>query len=314
MIALDIKTLYIVLDLILPLAVGYLCRYQRRCGEPFFRGMISINIFLVYPVLTTLTFWVLRLDYALLGLPLFGLVLSAVPGLAAYLWSAARFTDYLERGSYIIAAILSNIGTLGGLCAFIIYGEIGFAYTQLIVLLQSVVMFMFCYPLAQYYYQKSLGGGKQRADWREIILHRNQLPVLGLFLGVWLSYAGVPRPAALGGFVAPLIHIGAWTALVPVGFSIDPGEMRRCYRQVLDLIPIKFLLTPLVAYGLARTIFSDAVMINTVVIIASMPTAINAVITAKLYNLNPHIAMAAFGLTTAAFLLLVFPLMLWILR
>jgi hypothetical protein len=40
---------------------------------------------------------------------------------------------------------------------------------------------------------------------------------------------------------------------------------------------------------------------------------VNAVITARIYNLNIHIAVAAFILTTLVFLLLVYPaLFLWL--
>lgn len=309
----QLKLAYIFIDLIAPLVFGYLCRYQRRLGDSFFSGMMNINILVLYPVLSILSFWVVRLDFALIWLPVFGVLLGLIPGAAAYLWSAKKYDDYLERGSYIIAAILSNFGTLGGLCAFIIYGETGFAYTQLAVLLQNVVLFMFCFPLAQYYYHQSQNAGRHNTRLADIILNKNQLPVLGLMIGAYLYYLGIPRPQLLGDLFNPLVHIAAWSALIPVGFSIDLAEMRRYYWKIIDLVPIKFVVTPLIAYALTRLVISDEKVINTLLILASTPTAINAVVTAKLHDLNVHIAMAAFVLTTAVHLLVVFPvLFFWI--
>ena len=79
------KLLYLFLDLLLPLAIGQACRSQKRLSGSFFQRMIILNICLVYPVLAGLTIWSLRLNYELVGLPLMGVLLCIIPGIAAYL-------------------------------------------------------------------------------------------------------------------------------------------------------------------------------------------------------------------------------------
>jgi predicted permease len=257
---------------------------------------------------------VVNLNYQLIWLPVFGIIISFLPGLLAYLWSAKKFSDYLERGSYLLAAILSNFGMLGALCAFIIYGETGFAYVQLATFPQHFIMFLFCFPLARYCYHQSRNTDQQKIPLADIFLNKSLLPVVGLLCGVLLYSFDIPRPEILGTLFSPLVHLAAWTAMIPLGFSIDLAEMRRCYRKILDLIPIKFVITPLLTYFLARQVISDDKVINTLLIMASTPTAINAVVIAKLHNLNVNIAMAAFVLTTTVYLLVVFPaISLWIL-
>ena len=66
---------------------------------------------------------------------------------------------------------------------------------------------------------------------------------------------------------------------------------------------------PGIIYGLIRQLFTDQVLLGTLMIVAATPTAINAVITSRLYKLNVDLAIAAFLLTTAVFLLLIFPLL-----
>jgi len=308
-----IKLLYIFADLFCPLMVGYLCRYQHRFGEPAFRMMIKFNIYFLYTGLAILSFWTAKLSAELLWMPVFGLVMTVIPGIAAYLWTAGKYQDPLETGSYMMSAILSNFGTLGGLCAFFLLGEVGFAYTQLATLSQNFVLFLFCFPLAQYYYQQSLRGENYSIPYMSIIFNRNQIPVLGLLFGIGLHYSGIQRPEIWNRLFDPLVHFAAWTALMPIGYSIEAKEMRHYYSRVWELIPIKFIITPLLSYFLGSLVFSDPKALYTLLILACTPTAINAVVTAKINNLNVNIAMAAFVLTTALYILVVVPILFFML-
>ena len=302
------KLLLFVVDLLAPLAVGYCCRFQDVIKENIFNKMILNNILVIYPLLSFLSFWVLPLQQDLIWLPLMGLLMGLLPGLVAYFVAEHKYTSDLDRGSYVMSASLSNLGTIGGLCVFLLYGERGYAYQQLVVLFQYILMFMFCYPLAQYYFERSQQGEKIKGiSIRSILFSRNQLAVLGILCGAVLQQMAVPRPQSLGGLVEVLIHIGAWTALIPVGYSIDFAKFKKHYHEIRDITMIKFVFTPLVIYGIARLVIHDEKMLNTLLVLACMPTAVNAVITSRIYHLNIHIAVAAFVLTTIVFLLIVYP-------
>lgn len=307
------KLVYFIVDLLVPLTIGYVLQGNKYFSVSFFDKMISYNIFLVSPVLSILSFWVLPLTWNLMWLPVFGAILCFLPGLFAYFISKNKYKSPLDTGSYMLSAMLSNLGTLGGLCAFILYGEAGFAYTQLVVLMQIAVLFLFCYPLAQYYYSQEQGEGTNKISISALLFNPNQLPVVGLILGLTLYGLDVPRPRILGEAVNPLVHLAAFTALIPVGHVTDFSAIKQYYRSTFDLIPIKFLLTPLLCYFIAKVVFDDPILINTILILACTPTAINAVITAKIHNLNVHIATASFVTTTVLFLLVVYPSLLFLL-
>lgn len=302
------KFLLFAVDLVAPLLVGYLCRFQNVVKESVFNKMILNNILVIYPTLSFLSFWVLPLHYSLIWLPVMGLAMGIIPGVIAYFVAEYKYTNDLDRGSYVMSAILSNLGTIGGLCVFLLYGERGYAYQQLVVLFQYILMFMFCYPLAQYYYNRSESGGAIKGvSVRSILFSRNQLAIVGIFCGVLLNQMEVARPQSFGGLVEILIHIGAWTALIPVGYSIDFGKLKKHYHEIRDITIIKFMITPLAIYGIARLVIHDQIMVNTILVLACMPTAVNAVITSRIYHLNIHISVAAFILTTIVFLLVVYP-------
>lgn len=302
-----IKLFYFLIDLLLPLTIGYFFHQRNSLSETAVTKMININILILSPLLSILSFWVLPLTWNLIWLPIFGILLSLIPGFFAYFISRNKYASPLDTGSYLLSAMLSNIGTLGGLCAFIFFGEAGFAYTQLVTVLQNAVLFLFCYPMAQYYYLLAKNDGRQHLSFISLFFTRNQLPLVGLLIGYILYSTGLPRPALLGAMFNPLVHITAWTALMPVGYSIDFSSIKKYYVGILDHSPIKFIITPVLSYLIARQVFNDITVTHTVVILASTPTAINAVIAAKVHDLNVHISTASFVVTTVLFLVIVFP-------
>jgi predicted permease len=307
---LQTKILYLCIDLVIPLVVGILCRRQSKLDKDFFRRLILINICIIYPILSGLTLWTLPLNYSLLWLPVIGILLFIIPGIAAYFLVKSKFQSELDKGSYVLSAMLSNTTSLGGLCAYILFGELGFASSQMIVLLQNAFMFMFCFPLAQYYYQKSIGEDFSKQSIADLLFTRTQLPVVGIAIGIVLNMMGVGRPVFAAQMVDPLVHLGAWTALIPIGYAIDTAGMRNYYSGLLDLIPIKFILTPVAGYMIAALLITNETIVNTIVVLAAMPTAINTVIAVQLHKLNVDIATAAFVLTTAVFMIVELPLLL----
>jgi len=248
-----LKLAYIFIDLLLPLMLGYFFRRSHYLSEKNCDRLIVINILVISTALSILSFWNLPLKLELMWLPLFGILLSIIPGTTAFLLSKNKYDSGLEKGSYLMSAILSNIGTLGGLCAYIIFGEVAFAYTQIVGLFQGLVLFLFCFPMAQYYKMKSNPAQEQKKiSFTSIFFNRNQLPVVGLVIGMLLCLGGVPRPAFLGAVFDPLVHLCAWTSLIPAGYSIQFSRMKQYYGTTLDLLPIKFIVTPVLGYLLAR--------------------------------------------------------------
>ena len=60
------------------------------------------------------------------------------------------------------------------------------------------------------------------------------------------------------------------------------------------------------------SVIGDAVAFRTLILLAAQPTAVTAVIAMKLFGLNLHLSVAAFVLSTAVYLSLVFPtIFLW---
>ena len=301
-----LTTLFV--DLILPLLVGYGLRWAPGNFDKLFQGMISIGIILLFPALTAFSIWGLVPVFELVWLPVFGVLLHLIPGGISLLRGRQKYVSSLDYGSYAISGFLSNHVTLGALSAYILYGETGYAYTQMILLFNSLLMFGFAYPLAQHYRNRHDHGSGLRIDFKQIIFNRNQMPLVGMVIGIILNWQGVVRPAALLPAFDNLVHFAAWTFLLPVGHSLDFGEVRSYWRDAVEITVVKCVLTPLLILGLAGFFIHDAVAFRTVVLLAAQPAAVNSVIAMKLFRLNLHLAVAAFVLSTAVYLLGIFPM------
>ncbi|MEG6584354.1 AEC family transporter [Dendrosporobacter sp. 1207_IL3150] len=308
----SLKLNYFLIDLILPLTAGYYLR-STRFHNKYLDKMISVCFSTLFPFLAILTFWVLRPAMELFWLPLFGVILHIIPGLISFYYARKHYTSGTDIGSFVLAGMLSNLLTLGGISVFILYGERGFAYVQLVVLFQNLILFLFCFPLAQYFAQRDTDSDGQGIRWRSLF-NRNQLTVVGMIIGAYLNWADYLRPDYLGNAVDWLIHITAWLTLIPVGHSIDFTQIRQYWRSTVDILVIKFILTPIAIFGLARIIFTDTIVFNTLMLLSFAPSAINAVIAVRLHQLNIHLVMASFVLTTAVYLLVVYPVIFFYLR
>lgn len=316
--AATLRLLFVVTDLIAPLVAGYVLKQRHLITQRTNDRLIKCNIIIVNTILALLSFWVLPLTWSLLLLPLFGFYLVLFPGFVGYLLFARRLTDDLDRGAYVASAMLANLGTLGGVCAFILYNEEGFAYTQLIGAFQNVLLCLVVFPYVRFCQRKAAGLAAEHRnrlrDLRDMFLTPNQMCLVGMILGLVLNACGVARPAVLGPVFQSLVHIGAWSAMLPVGFLLSFGAARRNLGRIRSLTFLRFVLMPVVTYLIARALVADPVLRHTIIILSCCPTAINAVLSTRLYKLNVDLAATSFLVTTAAYLVVIFPVLFFLMK
>ena len=312
------RLVYLLTDLILPLIVGYLLYQRRLLTDTAVNRLIRINVVVFFTLLSLFSFWALPLTHDLLMLPAFFAFIILFPGFLSWRFLGRRFHSPIDRGTHLISALLSNIGTLGGICAYIIYGERGFAYAQIGGACQNLVLVLLAFPIAQYYYllHKSRGRAArlEARGFLGLLISWNQLSILGMAAGILLNAGGIVRPAVLSEAFSYIIHISAWFAMLPVGSLINIHRARHFVYLTLDMIFLRFLVVPLVTFAAARLLISDPIVQNSLVIFASVPAAINATLTARLYHLNVDYTIAVFLVTTVLYLTVLFPVTFFLFR
>ncbi|WP_302297437.1 AEC family transporter [Mitsuokella multacida] len=313
----NLRLIFVLTDLIAPLTVGYVLHQRQLVSGEAINKLIRFNVVCIYTVLALLSFWVLPISWSLLTVPIFGFLLILVPGAIGTVAFARHLGSWLDRGAYIASAMLANIGTLGGVCAFILYDEQGFAYTQLIGTCQNILLVLVIFPMAQYCYMKHTHAVRKTDrlhSFCDMFFSLNQLSLIGMAAGLLFNAYGIERPPALAPVFQGLVHIAAWIAMLPVGFLIDFQQVRRYAHRVRSLTALRFLITPAIFGVLIYLFVDDPVTQGTLVICSFCPTAINAVLTSHLYHLTTDLAVASFVITTGAFLPILFPALFFLLR
>lgn len=312
------RCLRFIFDLLLPVVVGYALvrradaasaalpasEATRNLQSRLDRVMWA-NIYFLTPVLTCLAFWSKDLSVSDLWLPVLGLVQQALP-LALGWWRSHKFESPLDRGSYLISSAFANRSVVGIISVWIIYGQAGYAAARWVMLAGPFVFYFFGFAIARHY--RSLGEGQQVSfSLRGLLFQKNQLPLLGIAIGIALNLMGAPRHAMFDKAFDPLVHLSAWMFMVPIGASLNFAEMRRYVRPVSDLLAIRFVITPLACLALAMAIGMAGEEFGVVMILAFTPASVGAVILTRLYKLNIHIAAAAYVLTLIVYFAVIFP-------
>ncbi len=303
-----IKIIYFFSDILLPLGMGYLIRRFISEKTEIFDGMIKWNILFLIPFLSLISFWIIDLRVQLIWLPVLGVVMQLVPGATGFFRARKKYKSSLDQGGYILSAMLSNRGIIGMISVFILYGEEGYALVRLVMLFAGFVLYLVCFPMARHLYSVHEKVKGEKTQFFRILFDRNQAPVLGILAGIILNYTGIERPPFFGDIFTVFVHVVAWLYILPIGHSLDIRQVRFHLKGMSEILLIKFILTPLITYLCALLVGLEGISFNTVFILSMAPTAINALITAKIHKLNFHLAMSAYLLTTTVYLFLLYPL------
>ncbi|MBN2880163.1 MAG: hypothetical protein JXN65_11115 [Clostridia bacterium] len=298
------KMLSFFISVILPIMLGYAIKKIFRLSKDKFDILLQISILFVLPISMVLLFWAMNPDKNMLLLPIIGLLTPLMYLGFGYLFSRKKYTDPKQKGSYIIASMLSNRGTIGGLVAYILFGEIGYIYVYMVNLFAPVNNFVIAFPLANYFSSES----SAKPTLKSIFFRKTNLPVIGIIAGVLLHIFAGDRPEFITPLVDPLIKGAAWFTLIPVGASIELHSIKKHLRKVLDIGIIKFIIMPVFGAVIALLFIPDRLMAIAFVLVHTMPVAIDSVVVSRISKLDENVAVSAFLYTTIVYLFIVFPM------
>lgn len=309
------RILTLLADSLLPITLGYFLHRWNLVSPRFTQALITFNVRVMFTILAFISFWKLKLSAELLWIPVIGLVITFAPYFAGLAMSRGLKDRPRERCAFVMSAMLGNTGTLGGLVSYLVIGPVAYAYVQVVAVLQNVLLILFCFPVCQKFHDlaDSKGAVIKKRSFRELFFTWNQISVLGMLLGGVFSALSIPQPAAFDQAFSAFIHLSCWINFLPVGLLLNFEAAARFMRKAMLIIPLKFVFVPLLTWAVSSLLFSDPTIIRTMVIVASTPTAINAVLSCALYGLENNLTLASFIGTTLIFAIVLCPLffLLW---
>jgi len=267
--------------------------------------LIAVN-----PIVLALTFWAIDLgDSRLWALPLLGLLLHTTGGLAGLAGARRLGLPPGEAAGLVLCGGFSNLGFIGGLFAFTLFGEPGYALLSLFRLPEQPLYYGLGYPIADYVAH----GRVSRSIWELLgkVFRRPPvfMPLAGLSTGLALHLSGMPRPPLLGALNQILIPVSVTVILFSIGLNLKGGPLRRYLPACAWTAAVKFLLLPAVVGGAAYLAGLSQVQggmpLRVAVLAACMPVAFNALVPPAILNFNQDLPNSCWLFTTALGILII---------
>ena len=293
--------------------VGYLAGRWRILGA---EATGALNAFVSYFALPVLFFGTLArtpvkdvLDPALIvG---FGLAVIATFVLGMLACRVVAKGGLAAMSLQGIAASWGNVGYMGVPLCLAAFGEAGLPPAMLTVIVTAVVAMVFGVMLIELEVAAAHGPLKTflRAAWN---VARNPLP-LSIAFGLLWSGVGLPMPTPVEKWIDLLGAAAAPCALFAIGLFLSDKSVRSGLLEAGLVTAIKLLVQPLAAMAVLPS-FVDlgSVQGQVALLMAATPTAANAFVLAKQFDISVEQNSAAVLLSTAFSVVTVSALLVWL--
>ncbi len=315
----EAKFVFSICLILLSTVAGYFARRRGLLQEKHATPIMTVVAVAGYPLVGFLAIWKISLQWSDAWLPAMGFIQAILMALLA-LWIARwLFPDKVERGLLGFSCGIGNHGvTMAGFVVFLLYGDYGLGLNTLYALYTSFALVLLSYTIAQAYSPDIVPQPIAKLMIKNL-LHWRAMGLYACMAGILFSVMGVRRPAVIDDY--PILDIIIYVLIVVVYFTVGLRlhlphllEMRKA---IISLIAIRHgaglviglglagltMLTPWPLTDLAWKVF---------VIQSSVPMGVMGVAVANMFHLKPQEASALFVVSSAFYLLLGIPLVLWI--
>ncbi|MBI9101221.1 MAG: hypothetical protein JEY99_02310 [Spirochaetales bacterium] len=271
----------------------------------------QIILLALVPPTIVFSVWIAPLKQVeIIYIPLLGAIAPLFGGMAAYVAAKLMKLNREKRGILTVSGIFTNMGSLGGLTAFMLLGEKGFALVAIYQLFEKFIYFMIGFPVAK----RHSSHKDDEADKKNILIVVVKDPVIimnitALILGIILNFSGIVRPNFLGLFNAIVVPFFSLGLLTSIGLAMSFGSMHHHLKAAGVIIIIKSILTPLLITGLGILLglgnFADGLGLKMVFILSAMPVGFLAVVPATLYDMEVDQANTCWLMSTLSLVLVI---------
>ncbi len=292
---------------------GYLAGRWRLLGA---EATAALNAFVSWFALPVLFFGTLArtpvarvLDPALIAG--FGLAVMATFMLSMLVtWMVAR-SGLASMSLQAIAASWGNVGYMGVPLCIAAFGEQGLPPAMLTVIVTAVISMVFGVMLIEL--EVAAGHGPVRTFFRAAWnVAKNPLP-LSIAAGIVYSALGLPVPVPVEKWIDLLGAAAAPCALFAIGLFLSDKSIKSGILEAGFATFIKLLLQPLLALAIVPAFVPiDSVAGKVALVMAALPTASNAFVLAKQFDISVEQNTASILFSTAFSVLTVSALLVWL--
>jgi predicted permease len=275
-------------------------------------ALIRIVLLVLNPIILISAFWSADLtNVRLIYLPVFGIATIFLGAGFAFAFAKWKRLPNDQIGSMFVSGAFLNLGSFGMLFCVLFIGEEAVAYAAMFRLLEEFTYYTIIYPIA-----KSYGSSEENAVGSRLMrILKDPFIMITFFsivIGAILNLTPIDRFGWLGASNSALVALASILLLIPIGFSMRIASVKTYWKRSIWLIPLKFLVVPLIITGTAYLIglgnLYDGILLQVLLIMSAMPPAVASLVPPRLYNLDMELANSNWIVTTSS-LIFVLPIL-----
>ena len=261
----------------------------------------TITLLNVYFLQVFLTFWGLLIhpvDITLLYAPSIYLFIVIIAIFISALFASRLFREKKEYSIAMVAAIIGNTGNLGIPLNIAIFGEESIPYTTVVNLVNVFVV----YTIGVYFYSR--GSFDAKTSLKNII----KLPILWAAILAIILSVNHYEPSKE---IMKMLMMGAYASMTMqlflFGIYLYGTKLKELNKRLIVWVMLfKFLLLPLLAFGVLYNLELEPMIKGIIFIELLMPLAVANVNIASLYNCSPKVVTALVFISSFLFLGIIF--------
>jgi predicted permease len=206
-----------------------------------------------------------------------------------------------QTGALMPVTTFYNLGALGNLCAFFMFGENGIALVALYKLCEELIYFGWIFPFARARGEHQLDIGR-KAFWRDPIFIA---AISAIVFGLILNHSGIPRPEVITSINQLAIPLSSFLMVLSVGLTFHLRGGQRWKKLATRIAACRALLSPIAAI-LLITLFDlwslyDGLAASVCILLSIMPTGFMSTLPSVLYGLDTELANTCWFYSYIAF-------------
>ncbi|MGM0844905.1 MAG: AEC family transporter [Bacillota bacterium] len=290
----------IVVPVFIILAVGFI---GQKLLNLDIKSISTAALYLMLPFLAFQTFYENELNMNYLYIVLFCVFLLF--GLIIVSFIAGRMTDrpHSKTAAFVLAGAFMNSGNYGVPVILFAFGETGFQYAVIMMVIQSLLM----NTVGLYFAAKgSKSGGTLKASLIKIL----KMPVLyGSISGLLMQIGSVNIPDFIYNGLDLIASAAIPTIMLVLGMQLASISKKNVnMKELSGVIMIRLVVSPVIAYAITILLSLDSLLASVLIVLAAMPTAANTTMFAVQFDTEPDLVSFSTLVTTSMSIITV-PLM-----
>ncbi|WP_182201398.1 AEC family transporter [Paraliobacillus salinarum] len=255
-------------------------------------SVATLAIYILTPFLAFQTFYqnAIKLNHIYMFIYLALLALFTI--LICYMVGFIKGWSKKQRSSFILSSSFMNNGNYGAPLVLLVFGETGFQYAVILMVLQQLIMSTVgIYVAAQ-------GSQVEQAysPFKEVL----KVPIIyGAIAGIIFNGLGINLAQEITTVVNMVADAAIPTVMIVLGMQLATISLRKMELGNLSIaLVIRLAIAPLIAFVITLFLPVDEMVKQIMILTAAMPTAANTTMYAVKFNANPMFVSSATLIST----------------